>query len=236
MQIATETNDQRTSAQIEALIRAPNLASDRPAHPRTLRATENIIQACNSLELLKRPITASAAGILTEKMEGGPTRGGLRNSKNFTAYVKARASEQRLTHAEKLSGPVVAKTGNPQFDADMAALLAQNQMLAGRIKCYAKLLKSLGHYDIEAAINRGELVLSERTPNSEVSQDVRDAVAALTDPQNLQRNGLEMTVAYQIVSPRLNGILLNKAQVESLRQLVMTPTQPKLGDGRTPSS
>jgi hypothetical protein len=91
-----------------------------------------------------------------------------------------------------------------------------------------KLLQKLGQYDLAAAIEKGEMVLTESRLASTVSQDIRDAIAALTDSNNLQKSGLQLTPTGQITNPGARSILLNARQLAALRGLVSASQQPQL--------
>lgn len=221
-------NTNLASAQIEVDIRGPNPTTkrpDRPANKRTLRALGNITKACDHLDKLRTPITLAAVATFTAEQEGGPGYGGLRNNKRFTAYISARASEQGLTPKEKMAAPEFPKTGDPQIDANIAALRSHNQMLQKQVRDNKRLFRELGRYDIAAAMERGELVLVEEDANAKVNEDVRAAVAAILDPAVLGLVGLQLDQYGHIINERRQTYFLKRQQVDALRQLVTTQGQ-----------
>jgi hypothetical protein len=210
------------SSQIETEIRSPKQASNnsyRNANVRTLRALDNISRACNHLGKLNAPITLSAVASFTKEQASGPSYGGLRNNKAFTAYVNARASEQGLTQSERTSPPLFPKTGDVQIDANISALRSHNRMLQRQIYNLKKLFRQNSKYDMIALLERGELVLVEETFDSKIDEDVRSALGVLLNPEALELVGLKLESTGQIVSPRSLRILLGKRQVDALRNL-----------------
>jgi hypothetical protein len=214
------SNELILSAKIAQQCRNPELGNDRRPNPRTLRALDNIVWACDKLDSLKQRISLSAVGVLTKGVDGGPTRGGLRNSKTFSAYVKARASEQGVTSNEDRVRANIGKTGNPQIDADVSAMAAYNGLMARQIQSLTKLLQGLGQFDVAAVVERGELVLAGSNHLAGVGIEVRNAINSLTDPDKLKKCGLELSPTGQIVSPSLRSILINAKQLAALRQLL----------------
>jgi hypothetical protein len=222
----------RASAQIAEELRKTKAESNRGVNPRTLRALNNIVEVCNDFEKRKQLITPGAVGAQTERMDGGPSVGGLRNRKEFIAYVAARSSEQNFKPGERLNGPLTTRTGNPQFDTDLNALRLHNQMLVRRVGDLTKLLQVKGPYDLETILARSELIAHKRKHDCAVSQDVREAIGALTDSASLSNCGLELTAGGQIVEKRRRALLLNKAQLSALTALVSgDPVDPSQPDG-----
>jgi hypothetical protein len=214
------SNAQSLSGQIASDCRQNVTRGGRPPNPRTLRALDNIIWACGKLETLKQRISLSSVGMLTEGVEGGPSKGGLRNSKSFSAYVKARSSEQGATSNDDRIDVLISKTGNPQIDADIAALRAHNGLLVRQVRNLTKVLQDLGIFDFASVVERGELTLANNNKGAGVSPEVRQAIEALTNPDNLKRCGLELSPTGQIVCPALRSILLNARHLVVLRHLL----------------
>jgi hypothetical protein len=212
------------SAEIAAQIRAVDPETNAKPRKRTLDALSNIIKACDSLQSVKAPITAASVAKETGGLRAGPVYGSIRNNARFMAYILARAAEQGISPKEKWDGPIVCKTGNPQFDADMNALHAHNRLLKDQVKSFARLLRTRAPYDFEAMIERGELItLEERTDS--VSLDSRAAVAAIFDEKRLAGVGLKLSSTGEIESIRHPHVFLLKSEVDALRKLVSRPAE-----------
>jgi hypothetical protein len=92
-------------------------------------------------------------------------------------------------------------------------------MLSRQVKSFSRVLQKLGKFDLAAAIERGELQLSEAHPQQTLGPGVIEAVSVLTNADHLAKCGLELTNTGQVANPRMRSILLNKRQLEALRAL-----------------
>ncbi len=184
-------------------------------------AIANLIAACDLLEKQNIEICVAVVGKICNGKPGGPATQSIRNNADYKSYVAARRTEQVILptrRKDEVARPF--RTGDVNIDAYLQTLEFELAKTKSELKSLRQAIPRLGQYDLNAAIERGHLVICGATPES-LPAMAREAVKALLDQEVLSRVGLVLMKTGQIIAPELNdAVLLTKPQVDALRVVV----------------
>lgn len=185
-------------------------------HPKSIRAAENVRNACEYLADHGIEISIAEVARLCEST--GPNAQSIHNNQALKAYVSTRRSEQptRSHPTEKGIGYV---SQDPHANAVIHALQAQLKIERETKESLKRAIQNAGEYDVEAVLRTGRLVSFTRSTPI-LDSEVIEVVRTLLDTDHLRRFGLFITADRMIAPDRNDRVFLEKRLVLKLRSLL----------------